>query len=169
MNRFLLSLIGTALLLTPLRALAQEGASSALASAPTSVVTVPVGTWFSDASGVITDVLEVVVGAFVTVILAHVPPALRTYITKGTIAQVDQLLARAISFGVQKAVVASSGTNVTLAVGSPAVATAVQYAIDHGPEKLVAGMGGAAGIEEKIIARLPLPAGVPNGATVTAH
>ena len=129
---------------------------------PDTTVAVPVGSWLQASMTVIVDILGVVIGGLLSVILAKVPATLRTYITAGMIAQVDQLLGRAVQFALQKAADAiGADRKLTVDVKSAVVADAVQYAIDHGPDKLITMMGGAQGIEEKIIARLPLPKEAP--------
>lgn len=132
---------------------------------PDTTISVPVGDWLQGSMTVIVDILGLVIGALLTWALSFLPATLRTYITAGMIAQVDQLLGRAVQFGLQKAVGAIGSKEITVDVKSAVVADAVQYAIDHGPNKLIAAMGGADGVEEKIIARLPLP---PSATTAPA-
>lgn len=147
-------------ILAPVAAFAQAVVATA-SSAPDTTVSIPVGNWLQSATGVIVDILGLLIGAILTWALSFLPATLRTYITAGMIAQVDQLLGRAVQFGLQKAVDAiGPDKTLTVDVKSAVVADAVQYAIDHGPDKLITMMGGADGIEQKIIARLPLPKGL---------
>lgn len=53
---------------------------------------------------------------------------------------------------------AEKGKTLDVKVGSSVVASAVQYVVGHGPAWLIAWLGGATAIEQKIIARLNLSA-----------
>jgi small basic protein len=149
--------------LAPVAAFAQDASSAVSSVAPPAdtTVSVPVGSWLQASVTVLADILGLVIGGLVTVILAKLPASIRTYVTAGVIAQVDQLLGRAVQFALQKAVDTFGTKEITFDVKSAVVADAVNYAIDHGPGKLIDLMGGAEGIEQKIIARLPLPKDVP--------
>lgn len=65
---------------------------------------------------------------------------------------VEQLLSRAIDYAVNT-LTAYKGKPLTVDLHNAVVATAVQYVVDHGAPWLVEWMGGAAGIQQKIVAR----------------
>ncbi len=74
--------------------------------------------------------------------------------------KVDQLLTHAIQSGLNSTKEAIAGRSLTVDVRNKVVAEAVQYAINNGQAALIEWMGGRAGVEAKIIARLPT---VPTG------
>ncbi|MBI4921847.1 MAG: hypothetical protein HY834_08865 [Devosia nanyangense] len=137
-------------------ALAILTCSAAFAAADTSV-SIPIGDWLAGATGVLAPILAIAVLAALLYATKFLPATFQAYITKERIAAAEQLLERAVAFGLNKAAEAAKDKTVEVDVRNEAVAKAAQYAIDHGPEKLVTWMGGAPAVGEKIIARLPIP------------
>lgn len=70
--------------------------------------------------------------------------------------QVEQLLRNAISASVNSTKGAVEGKTLGIDVGSQVLAKALQYAIDNGQKSLIDWMGGETGIQDKLIARIPL-------------
>lgn len=70
-------------------------------------------------------------------------------------ASVDQLLERAVSYGVNAVSGAAKGKALTIDVGNRVVERAADYALQHAP-KIVAQIGGMTRLREKLIARLDL-------------
>lgn len=74
--------------------------------------------------------------------------------------KVDQLLAKALIGAINSTKGAVAGKSLDVNVGSEVLAKAIQYAVDNGQKWLIDWMGGANGVEEKLIARMSLDATV---------
>lgn len=127
-------------------------------------VTVPWGNWLD------AFIVQIVLPILATVLLAilawaakFLPASLRAYATTKNTAAVEQLLQRAITFGLNMIQGAAAGQTLSVPLGSAVLATSAQYAIDHGPAWLLQVMGGEQGVREKILARLPIEAGADGG------
>lgn len=114
-------------------------------------VTVPLGDWLTGLSGLVTTLAGPLFLAFVAIIGKDLPPAAVNWLKTQ---QVEQLLEKAIQFGLNKAIQAAPD-KVTVPTHSEIIAGAAQYAVDHAPG-IVAWAGGAKAIEDKILARLTL-------------
>lgn len=143
-------------------------AQTATAPAAQPAVTVPLGEWVAGVVNFIIPALGVVLMGFVTYAAKFLPATLQSYVTAQNTQAVEQLLERAITFGLNKVVGATAGDALTVPVGSQVLAEAAQYAIDHGPDKLIAWAGGEDGLREKILARLKLAPGADGGALLAA-
>jgi hypothetical protein len=121
---------------------------------PTTVVAVPVGDWITQIAPVIQDALLAIVTALVAWALRSLPAAIRTYVTAGITAQVEQICDHAIDWAIAAVAGASKDKVWTVPVGNAVVAQAVQYIIAHGPAWLVQWMGGKDLIAQKIIGRV---------------
>jgi hypothetical protein len=116
-------------------------------------VTVPYGVWIAAAGNLVSDALTPAVLAGFAWLLIRLPaPIVRLLRTM----QAEQLLARAIGYGYAAVAGAARDRALSVDVGSKVVAAAANYAIAHGPDWLSDWMGGVAGIEQKILARLDL-------------
>lgn len=69
--------------------------------------------------------------------------------------RVEQLLRNAIAGAMNSTAGAVQGKNVNVDVGGEVLAKALQYAIDNGSAALIKWMGGPAGVQQKLIARIP--------------
>lgn len=148
-------------------ALALAVCSPAFADANT--VSAPWGNWVSAGiEQVVLPILAAVLLALLTWAAKFLPASLRAYATTKNTAAVEQLLEKAISFGLKKVAGASAGQSLTLTLGSDVLAQAAQYAIDHGPGWLLDWAGGEDGIRQKILARLDIDPAT-DGAAVLAH
>jgi hypothetical protein len=78
-------------------------------------------------------------------------------------ARAEQLLGKAIGWGLNAVDGAVQGKTLTVDVGRSVTAQAVQYVVSHGSGWLVTWLGGPVGVAQKIWARLPLE----DGATKT--
>lgn len=136
-------------------------ADTAVTTATTSVpantnntVVIPFGDWIN---AIAPTVIEIA-GAVITVVVAwavqYLPAFLRGFVGANITAQVEQVLDRAIDWAVAQVAGASRDKEVTIPVGNAMVASALSYVITHAPEWLVKWMGGAAAIEQKILARI---------------
>lgn len=133
-------------------------AALAQAVAPAANVTLPWGNWLSGLLAEVAASIGVILLAVLTWAARFLPAGLRAWATNQRTKQVEQLLERAVLFGLNKLSDEVKGKTLTLDVQNTVVRDAVQYAIDHGPAKLIAWLGGADLIREKILARLPNPA-----------
>lgn len=84
--------------------------------------------------------------------------------------RVEQLLNRAVGFGINAVSGAVADKTLTIDVGLEVTAKALQYAIDHGASWLIDWLGGPDKVAEKIWARLPLDenAAAPNFKDIAA-
>lgn len=151
-------------------AFAQTVASSSAEVA--SVVVVPVGGWVEQIAPILQDALLALVTGLVAFALRSLPAAIRTYVTAGITAQVEQIVDKGIDWAVAAVAGATKDKIWSIPVGNAVVAKAVQYVIDHGPAWLITWAGGQAMITQKIIARvgdlLPDNAQVTGGTTISA-
>lgn len=85
--------------------------------------------------------------------LARLPAAMLSVIKTW---QVDQLLERAIGYGINVVAGAAKGQALTVPVANKVIEAAVEYAVTNGSAALIKWMGGKSVIEEKVIARLQL-------------
>ncbi len=69
-------------------------------------------------------------------------------------ARVEQLLERAITYGVNSVVGAAAGRSLSVSVSQPVLASALQYALDRMPSALLKWVGGPPRLAEMIWARL---------------
>lgn len=141
--------------LIPAAAIAQAVAS---AVAPDTAVTVPWGDWLAGILAEVAASIGVILLAVLAWAARFLPAGLSAWATNQRIKQVEQLLERAVLFGINQLEDKVKGKAITFDVQQKIIADAVNYAIDHGPAKIIAWLGGEKAIREKIIARLPSPA-----------
>jgi hypothetical protein len=127
--------------------LAAHAFAQTVAEKSDSVVSIPVSSWVE---GIGAAVLPMV-ALFVAWIIRKLPSQVAAILTT---MRVDQLLEKAISYGINTTVNATKDKPLTVDLGNEVVAKAAQYVVDNGPGWLIGWMGGAKGIEEKIIARI---------------
>ena len=133
-------------------ALALAFAAFATVAFAQSTVTIPTGDYAADLAPFLTTAIVAVVGGLITFLLDKFVGSFATVNMRNA---VNQLLEKAVQFGINKAL-QNVPENVEVSVQNPVVAHALEYALKHGPVKLIAWMGGAAMIEEKILARIQL-------------
>lgn len=133
-------------------------AFAAEAPPPSHTVTVPWGEWLAAAAPDATTILAAVVLWALRQIPGEVGAWLRTR-------RVEQLLERAIGWGVNTVAGAARDKVLKMEVASDVLAEATQYAIERAPRSLIAWMGGRAAITDMIWARLQ----VEEGAGLTAE
>lgn len=129
--------------------------TSAPAAGPS--VVVPYGDWLADLAGWAAPIL-VAAGLF---LLRKVPSGIVDILNQvaGVFfgQRVDQLLEKAIAYGVNATAGAEHGKTLSLAIGNTVLERAFEYATRNAPA-LVEMLGGALGLREKIIARIPYDA-----------
>lgn len=82
----------------------------------------------------------------------------------------DQLLQKAIDYGINMVTAATKDKALTADVGNAVLAQALQYVIDHAPDWLQSWMGGPDAIAQKIVARLNLASdAVPDVSAAVAN
>ncbi|MBN9433978.1 MAG: hypothetical protein J0I45_16220 [Bosea sp.] len=153
MNRFTGALLALALIVVPIAAQA-------------ATVEVPIGEW---AAAAINFALPLV-GAGIIWLLALAQKVGVPYANRLRTEQAEQLLAMAVTYGLNATAGAVKGKAVSVEVGNAVVSTALSYAIANGPSKLIGWLGGEDGIRDKILARLTVPedAAIQNGEIVPA-
>lgn len=102
-------------------------------------------------------------GLAMTWLVTQLPGPLKTAFN---VFRVEQLLSKALAGGINSTRGAVQGQTLNLDVGSEVFAKALQYALDNGSKGLIEWMGGAQGIQQKLIARLPADETVDGAALV---
>lgn len=136
-----LTLAVAVLLVTP--ALAQE--------VGTTVLTVPVGNWLTDALNVAEPMLVTLLMAVIAFVLAKVPAGIAALV--GPLLS-EQILKRATDFALNAVAGAAKDKTVSVDVGNQVVQAALDYVVKHAPEW--AAKFDTATLMQKIIARLDL-------------
>lgn len=125
------------------------------AYAPDGRVDVPWGDWLSEAL----KALLALAGALALWLLRRLPSTMVSALDMfaGMLGQgrANELLEKAVAYGVNVTAGAVKGKTLTVNVGNEVMERALEYALRHAPQ-LVAKLGGIAVIREKIIARLDL-------------
>lgn len=142
-----------ALALWPLLAFAQT-------AAPPPVV-VPWGDWLA----AVAPTIGVGVVGLITWALRQLPAQASGVLTA---MRVDQLLARAVDYGVNVTQGAVRGRTLDVATGNAVLAAAMRYAVEQAPT-IVAMAGGEALVRNKIIARLDVGEGAITQAATKAY
>lgn len=130
----------TSLILFAVPAMAQQVAGDGQ-------IVIPWGDWLAQSA----DVLVTLAGAVLAFALARLPASISA--TLKTF-QVEQLLDKAIGYGINMVAGAAKGQALTVPVANKVIETAIEYAINNGSAALIRWMGGKDVIEQKIIARL---------------
>lgn len=127
---------------------------SATAIAQDGQVVIPYGAWIQaiadTAVPTITAVLLALLARLMAVLPAPIVAILQTF-------RVEQLLDRAIHFGVNAVAGATHGRTLTVPVASQVLETAMDYAVTQAPT-LVRWLGGELALREKLFARLEIEA-----------
>jgi hypothetical protein len=127
----------------PMAAMAQDVTST--------VVSIPWGDWLSD----VASTLIMVISAAVMWGLRQLPSRILSIFQT---TQLDQLLLKGIDFAINRTAGASKGRELKVDVANEVLATALRYAIEHGPKWMIKWAGGELALREKIIARLDVEA-----------
>ena len=135
---------------------ANDNTTVVVPASDASAFVVPYGSWLDVALANAGEIVVALLGLLLAWAARRAPKWLADIIRTGLI---EQLLGRAVTYGINAVRGAARDRELSVNVGSPVVAEAAQYAIDHGPERLIKWAGGAAGIKEKILARIPARGG----------
>lgn len=142
----LVTLIAIALwLLWPLVEVAMV--ADAAGATPATTVTVPWGAWLAAAAPDLTAALVAVALWLLRQLPSEISAHLRTQ-------RVEQVLSRAIGYGLNSVAGAAHDRVLTVDVGSAVLSAALGYVVAHAPAWLVEWMGGEDDVAEKIWARL---------------
>lgn len=114
--------------------------------APDGQVVVPLGSWTSDLLNFSASIFVAAAGWG----MRHVPGEFAWVLR---LARVDQLLEKAVNFGLASVEGAVKDKELRVEVANKVLERALDYAVHHAP-KLVAKVGGVLELREKIIARL---------------
>ncbi|GAN52634.1 hypothetical protein ME121_6812 [Methylobacterium sp. ME121] len=137
-------------------AFAQAAATVAQPATDTAVVTVPLGTWIASYAQAAVEIVTAVVMAAITWGLRRLPASIGA-VVKGLITQ--QLVEKAISFGVNTVAGAAKDKTLSFDVGNAVLANALNYVVEHTPGWLLSWTGGVNAIRDHIIALLPVEDG----------
>lgn len=128
MTRTLLAALALACACSPV--LAQTAATVAQPATDTAVVTVPLGTWVASYAQAAAEIVTAIVMAAITWGLRRLPASIGA-VVKGLITQ--QLVEKAISFGVNTVAGAAKDKALTFDVGNQVLANALNYVVEHTP------------------------------------
>lgn len=121
----------------------------------TAIVTVPYGTWLTSGAAGVQEIVVSIIMGLIAFAGRKLPKAVGA-VLKGLLTQ--QLVERAIAFGMNTVTGAVNGRRLDVSVGNVVLANALNYAITHAPEWFVKWVGGASAIRDHIIALLPMDA-----------
>ena len=116
---------------------------------PDTTVSLPLGDWLAASAGF----LEWLVPLLVLWAFRFLPGGIAGILKT---AHADQLLAKAIDYGINTVVGAAKDKVLSADVGEEVIAQALTYSAAYGPKWLLTWLGGEAGIRARIIARLDL-------------
>lgn len=120
-------------------------ASPALAA--DTAVTIPIGEWASSLLMTVASVAVPIIMWALRFLPASIAGIIRT-------AQVEQVLQKAIDYGVNAVAGAAKGKTLDVNLGNQVLAEAIEYALRNGPGWVEGWLGGREGVRERIIARL---------------
>lgn len=146
-------LLAAGMVLWPLTALAAD-----------TTVQIPVGDWVAWLAGFLRDILVSALMAVVLWIARMLSPAVAAWLSAQRTAAIEQLLQRAVDYGLNAVVGAARGQQLPVNVGSEVLAHALGYAVQQGPAKLLAWAGGTEALRDMILARMNLDPNASAGA-----
>ena len=141
MKNFLIALL--ALVFMPVAAFAADA----------NAINIPLGSWINDAAGILSAVLVPILLALVARVLTILPKPIADFVRT---LQVEQLLTRAVTYGINAVKDAEHDKVLSVNVGNAVVAEAANYAIQNGPKWVLDWLGGPDGIKQRILARVKL-------------
>ena len=128
---------------------------AAPALAADTTVTVPFGDYIAFAADLVSKYAAPLVAIILGIAARVLPAAIVDYLA---MLRIEQLLTRAVGYGITAVKGAAEGQTLTVNVGNEVLAQALNYAIKHAPD-VVTWAGGADALREKILARLNVAAG----------
>lgn len=131
-------------------------ADNAVVVQDANTITIPAANYIDQIAVVIRDIGTAALPALAALILTMLPMPIRAFAGPFMQKFMDQLLQRAIDYGVNAVKGATKDGNLNIPVGNAVLAHALQYVIDHAPGWLIKAAGGEDGLRQKIFARLNL-------------
>lgn len=123
-------------------------------------VSIPYGQWIEDVGNIAKEwLIPTFLGLLSWVITRYVPLPLRALTRRLLATQAEQLLQRAIDYGINATAGATRNKTLEVHVANDVLRNATNYAIANGWPKLIDFMDGPDGIIHKIFARLPIHEG----------
>lgn len=116
-------------------------------------VVLPVGTWVD---GIIANAIGIATAAVLALFAWGVRQLPKGVADIVKTLRIEQLLVRAVDYGLNAVAGATRGRTLDVRVGSEVLAQAAQYAIDQAPGRLIEWAGGVEAIKKMILARLQL-------------
>lgn len=116
---------------------------------PATTVVLPIGDWLTAIAAWIGPVILAVIAW----IFRKIPKAWAATLLA---AHADQLLDKAIMYGINAVAGAEKGKTLSVSVGNAVLAEALSYALSKAPGWFISWLGGATSIQQMIIARLQL-------------
>jgi parvulin-like peptidyl-prolyl isomerase len=123
---------------------------------PDNTWTIPYGSMISGGAEVISSVLLMIGSAILVYASKFLPPLAAVVYRNFLMKQGEQLLARAIEYGINATKDATKDKTLDINVGSQVIANAAEYATASGWKHLVDWLGGYEGLKQKVYARLDL-------------
>ncbi len=114
-------------------------------------IRVPIGEWLAASASLAAPVIALAYAWLLRQLPEQIVGILRTI-------RVEQILDKAITYGVNAVRGAAQGKTLDINLGSEVLAEAVQYVIDRAPAWVIEWTGGREGIAKMIAARLPMEA-----------
>lgn len=112
-------------------------------------VVLPWGDILASAQGL----LITLAGSVLAFALARLPASVAALIKTW---QVDQLLEKAIAYGINTVAGAAKGQQLSVAIGNKVIEQAMEYAVENGSPRLIKWIGTSDLMKKKIVARLDL-------------
>jgi hypothetical protein len=117
-------------------------ATTIVVLAQTSSLPVPASTfvsfdWGAALGALGTQLVPWAATALLALVIALLPAPVRAFLTTQRTAQVEQLLERALGYGVAQVEDAAKGHPLSVDVKNEVLASAIQYALDHGSKALL--------------------------------
>ena len=119
-------------------------------------VSIPVGDWLTAGLEFVREVLVPALFAGAIWLGKRISPAVGAYVASMRTAAVEQLLQRAVDYGIGMVKGAVKDKHLDLNTGSAVLNEALGYAVRQGPGALVKWAGGPEALQRMIVARLHL-------------
>jgi hypothetical protein len=120
-------------------------------NASDTVVVVPLGSWLERSLMFVRDIIIPGILGVAVFIAGKIYPAAILFLRSK---YVEQLLTRAVDYGIQATVGATKDKKLEINVGNQVIANALDYAVQQGPTHILNWLGGAEAIRRMIFARL---------------
>lgn len=123
---------------------------------PDNTWTIPYGSMISGGAETISAVLLTVLSAMLVYAGKFLPGIMGAVYRNFLMKQAEQLLQRAVDYGINATKDATKGKTLDINVGSAVIANAAEYATASGWKFLIDWLGGQEGLKQKIFARIDL-------------